>query len=439
MENMNTRLEQTAIEIIKKLQNAGFQAVFAGGCVRDKLLNHIPKDYDIATNATPSDIKKYFNTLPLGENFGVIVVLMNNFQFEVATFRKDGVYLDGRHPENVTFATMEEDANRRDFTINALFYDPIKNKIYDYTNGINDLKNGVIRFVGDPYKRINNDKLRLLRAIRFASKYNFTFAPKTQKSLIDSAHQIDLKKFVTPERIREELVKMFTHSYPEKALQLLYDTTLLKQILPEVANLKGVEQSKEYHPEGDVFQHTKNVLKYIAPTTIKRLGALFHDIGKYDTFKIRKGRPTFYGHENVGAELTDKIMKRLKFSNEIRNAVVHLVKNHMKFLHASKMKTSTLKKFLRDPLYLDLLELHYADTMGSNKNFETYNFCVKKKIEFANTLSIKLLTGRDLLALGLPQGSLYRKLLNMVENLQLEGKLTTKKEALEFIRNYKRG
>lgn len=427
-------MEKTATQIVKKLQEAGFKAVFAGGCVRDSLLALTPKDYDVATSATPDQVEALFDkTLAIGKSFGVIVVLENGYSIEVATFRTDGNYSDGRRPDSVKFSTMEEDAKRRDFKINGMFFDPISGICHDYVGGRQDLENRVIKFIGNPYDRIADDKLRMLRAIRFAVKYDFTISETSFDAIKQQADQIYQ---VSPERIFEELTKMFILDNPGKALDLLYESGLLQQILPEVAVLKGVEQGKKYHPEGSVFIHSKLVMFFVKNDPILRWSALLHDIGKKTTFRIRQGRPTFYGHEEAGSIAANKIILRFKASNEFRATVVCLVRNHMKFFNITNMKKATLKRLFREPFYLSLQELHKADLLGSCGELLTYNYACTKYNELSNELEQKLLiSGYDLIALGLKPNPEFKKILRNVETLQLEGKLTSKEEALEYVQN----
>jgi len=425
-------LELKAIPIIETLRNAGFQAVFAGGCVRDRLLGLKPKDIDITTDATPEQVEELFEkTITVGKQFGVIKVIgKKGLDLDVATFRKEGNYTDDRHPESVTFCSMKEDAYRRDFTINGMFYDPTEDKLIDFVGGQADLLEGVIRFIGNPHKRIAEDKLRMLRALRFATRLNFTIEKDSYAAIVLFAKEI-LK--VSSERIFDELTKMFTSDAPDKALDLLQDTGLLKYILPEVQKLVGVEQGEKYHPEGNTFFHTKLVMKYSLPTEEARWGALLHDIGKPTTFRIRKGRPTFYGHEDVGADLADNVMRRMKVKNAFRTAVVYLVKDHMKFFSVQNMKLATVKRFMREPLFMNLLALHKADILGSNGDLQNYNYAYTKYAELAQDLNPPaLLTGYDLLNMNLTSGPLFKKILKKVETQQLENKLKTKEDAINF-------
>jgi len=461
-------MKQTATQVVKTLQDAGFQAVFAGGCVRDMLLNRVPNDYDVATDATPDQVEKLFDkTVAVGKSFGVVVVLKNSFEVEVATFRNDGQYSDGRHPENVTFSTMEKDAKRRDFTMNALFLDPVTNVLYDFVNGEQDLKDKVLKFVGDPYNRLTEDKLRMLRTVRFAARYGFTVDPNSWDAVKQNADQIDQ---VSNERVFSELTKMFVSNHPDQALDLLYEAGLLQEVLPEVFALKKVEQGLKYHwrearvcklgsfepfepfdpnnsehldPEkyvldrGDTFVHTKLVMTFTRPDPVMRWGALLHDVGKPSTFRMRKGNHTFYGHEEVGEKLADKVLRRFKTSNEFRAAVTYLVRDHMRFFNVSKMKTATLKRMFREPFYLDLQELHKADVQSSDGNLAMYEYAVEKYAELSKSLKLEpLLSGYDLMALGLKPGPVFKKLLRDVETLQLENKLTTKDQALEYVKEH---
>jgi len=337
-------MNKNGIKIIKVLKKHGFIAYFAGGCVRDMIMKRDSYDYDIATNAHPEKIIELFpKTIPVGIQFGVVIVLLDNQQYEVATFRKDLDYKDGRHPESVLFTDPKEDAERRDFTINGLFYDPLADKILDFVDGIDDIKKGVIKAIGNPYDRFSEDKLRILRAVRFSARFKFPIEENTLIAIKKTASKINE---VSPERIRDELIKIFMGPNRGNALQLLHDLEILQYILPEVEAMYGVEQPKEFHPEGDVFVHTKILLDYLGdnPSHVLAFAGLLHDVGKPDTYVEATDRIRFNCHEIVGAKIANKILKRLRFSNEDRKNIVLYIKEHMKFMHVQKMREGKLKK-----------------------------------------------------------------------------------------------
>ena len=429
-------MKQHAIEIVKKLQNAGYEAVFAGGCVRDMLLNRTPHDIDIATSAEPQEVELLFEkTVPVGKSFGVVRVLVDGFEFEVATFRMDGNYSDGRRPDNVEFCSMEEDAKRRDFTINGMFYDPVAVKLLDFVGGEDDLDNGVLKFIGKPALRIKEDKLRLLRALRFQAQLGFEFELEAEswKAVVHHAAKV---KEVSVERVFEELTKMFLCKHPAAVLRQLQNSTLLVHLLPEVGHLINTQQGEQYHPEGDVFEHTCLVMVHTPPDPVLRWSALLHDIGKPNTYAVRKHKHTFYGHESVGAVIADKMLRRFKCSNEFKANVISLVKSHMYFFNMKQMKKHTLKRFFRQPFYQQAQMLHRADLLGSCGDLTTYHFAVKKFAELCETLNPPpVLSGYDLIVLGYKPGPTYRQILTAVENQQLSGKLTTYEEAVQFVQD----
>jgi poly(A) polymerase len=430
--------DPAALQIARQLKSSGYKAYFVGGCVRDYLLGINSKDIDIATDARPYEIQKMFPfTIPVGKKFGVIIVVKGKKQYEVATFRKDDVYLDGRHPSGVHFSNEKEDVLRRDFTINGLLYDPFRNRIIDYIGGQEDLKNRIIRTIGEPESRFHEDKLRLLRGVRFAARFGFAIQDRTFSAMKKMAHQINE---CSAERIRDELIRIFTGKHPAQGLELLDNTSLLHHILPEVESLKHVEQPPDYHPEGDVFTHTSLMLANMKDTPSRELAfaVLLHDIGKPLTFKV-EDRIRFNSHEKVGVEVAEKILTRLKFSNEEKERILDLIGNHMKFMYVKKMRVSKLKRFLRKPFFQEHLELHRLDCISSHGGLDNYTFCVQKCAEFSEEetqLRPKpLVTGNTLIHMGLTPGPVFRKILTAVEDLQLEGRITTEKEAVEYIRN----
>lgn len=426
-----------ALQILKQIRSGGYEAYFVGGSVRDLLLKKAPKDFDIATNATPDIIQALFpRTIPVGAQFGVMIVMMKGESFEVATFREDRGYQDGRRPTSVQFTGAREDAVRRDFTVNGLFYDPIKKKVLDWVGGQKDLKKKTLRAIGDPEKRFSEDKLRMLRAVRFASVLGFKIEARTFKAIQKLASKIHE---VSHERVRDELLKMFTGPDPALSLTLLDKTGLLKEVLPEVERMKGVEQPRAYHPEGDVFRHTKLLLKQLKnPDAVLAFGCLLHDVGKPATFK-RSDRIRFNGHDRVGAKMTEEILGRLRFPNDLKERVVACVDGHMRFKDVKQMKESTLKKFMQRTTFETELTQHRIDCLASHGDISNWRFLKKKMKEFSSE-GIRpepLVTGKDLLALGYQEGPLIGQVLKAVEEAQLEREISTKEEAIAWIQRYK--
>ena len=430
-------MEATATRLVEHLRAAGHEALFAGGCVRDRLLGKEAHDIDIATSARPEEIQKLFpRTVAVGAQFGVIVVLEDGGEFQVATFRSDGAYRDGRHPESVAFTNAEGDARRRDFTVNGLFFDPLTHQILDFVGGEADLRAGILRSIGDPHARFAEDKLRLIRCVRFAASLGFEIEAETWRALVERAPEITA---VSAERIRDELVKIFTHPSRVRGFDLLDQSGLLGILLPEVESLKGCEQPPDFHPEGDVFVHTRLMLSLLPERVSTPLvfSVLFHDIGKPPTFLIDEtGRIRFNGHESISASMTEKIFARLRFSNAETEATVVGVKNHMAFKDVQNMRVATLKRFLARPTIDDELELHRVDCQGSHGLLDNYDFLLRKREEFSNEPLIPppLITGRDLIAAGLQPGPPFKKLLDSAQALQLEGGLKTRDEALAWLR-----
>lgn len=426
--------EHHARAIVRVLREHGFVAYFAGGCVRDKLLGHEPKDFDVATSARADDVRRLFDhTVPVGAQFGVVLVIDGERQVEVATFRSDGVYLDGRHPTSVRFSDPREDALRRDFTINGMFYDPVTEHVIDYVEGRKDLAVGVIRAIGDPHARFSEDRLRLLRAIRLAARLDFTIAEDTFAAIQALAPTI---VDIAWERIGDEIVKILTEGKARRAFELLFESRLLRAILPEIETMRGVEQSPDFHPEGDVFVHTLLLLdKLEAPTETLALGALLHDVAK-PLCQDRKGeRITFYGHCEQGVELAVEICQRLKRSRTTWERVGYLVKNHLRVMAAPDMRSATLKRLLREDGIEELLELARLDALSSSGDLRAYEFCQRKLTELSpeQMTPPRLLTGKDLIALGIPPGPRFKDLLNALEEAQLEGRLHTREEALAWV------
>jgi tRNA nucleotidyltransferase/poly(A) polymerase len=432
------------LEIIHRLHQDGHLAYLAGGSVRDFLLNRDSKDHDIATSANPTQIAKLFPGSQLvGAHFGVVIVPASGKRWvEVATFRTDGSYGDGRRPESVSFSTPEQDAERRDFTINGLFYDPESSALIDLVNGQSDLNAQLIRAIGEPTARFQEDHLRLLRAIRFATTLSFTIEPATWSALQKAAPLIAK---ISPERIRDELDRIWLSPHRQTGFDLLVHSGLMAYILPEILNLQGCEQPPQFHPEGDVFVHTRLMLSKLPPDASLPLvlSVLFHDIAKPATQTIDPdtGRIRFNGHDKLGAEMTDAILRRLKYANDIIEATTAAVANHMHFIGVQQMRASTLKRFLARPHIEDELELHRVDCLGSNGLLDNYEFLQQKRTEFANSpeplIPAPLLTGRDLISLGLPPGPAFTAILHDAQSLQLEGTLTTKQDALNWAQKHR--
>ncbi|MEP6776936.1 MAG: CCA tRNA nucleotidyltransferase [Chthoniobacterales bacterium] len=430
-------METTARAIISKLRGGGHIAYYAGGCVRDLLRGLPPKDIDIATDARPETVQQLFpRTYAVGAHFGVIVALENGFQFEVATFRSDGAYLDGRRPVQVHFATAEEDAARRDFTINGMFFDPEAGEVIDFVGGRADLEARLVRAIGEPADRFAEDRLRMLRAVRFATVLDYQVDSKTWDALQRSASAITE---ISAERIREELVRIFMSPHRVRGWDLLDESGLMLAILPEVEAMKGCEQPPQFHPEGDVFKHTRLMLKLL-PENVSLplvLSVLFHDIGKPPTAAVdEKARIRFNGHDRVGAEMTEAVMQRLRFSRAEIDATVEAVRQHMVFKDVPKMRVAKLKRFMARPTFEDELELHRVDCASSHRMMDNYEFLLRKREEFANEPIIPppLLRGDDLVALGLKPGPRFGEILEEVETAQLEGTLRTRAEALEWVK-----
>ena len=433
---MSAALETSARRIIQHLDDAGFTALYAGGCVRDRLMGVEPHDYDIATNARPEQVQEIFaRTFAVGAHFGVIVVLEGGFEFQVASFRADGIYLDGRHPQSVTFSTPQQDAERRDFTVNGLFFDPLREELIDYVGGQRDLAAKVLRAIGEPAARLREDRLRLLRAVRFAAVLGFEIEPETWQAVCAAAPHI---REVSAERIREELVKTFLSPNRVRGFDLLDASGLMKEVLPEIEALKGCEQPPQFHPEGDVFKHTRIMLELLPAEVSVPLvfSVLLHDIGKPPTFAVdADGRIRFNGHDKLGAEMTEQVMTRLRFSRVEIDATVEAVANHMVFKDVQQMRVAKLKRFMARPNFDTELELHRVDCASSHGGLDNYDFLRARREEFASEPLIPppLITGRDLIALGLTPGPRFSEILEAVQSRQLEGNLTTREQALAWV------
>jgi len=443
--------KEFAISIVQTLRRHGFQAYLAGGCVRDLLLKREPADYDVATSATPAQVMKIFpDTYAVGAQFGVVLVpvpeatqanadegtLPRSKTIEVATFRSDHGYSDGRHPDEVRFSSdPREDVARRDFTINGMMLDPVSGEVLDFVGGRNDLEAGIVRAIGDPERRFAEDKLRMLRAVRFAARFEYTIEAETLAAIQRHASEIQL---VSRERVRDELTKMLIEGQARRAFLLLDESGLLKEVLPEISEMKEVQQPPEFHPEGDVFVHTLLLLENLpqpCPPTLA-WGALLHDVGKPATFRVAPDRIRFDGHVDVGVKIAEEICNRLRFSKQDSAQVLALVDNHMRFGHVRRMKESTLKKFLRLPRFEEHLALHRADSLASHGNLSTYEFIGEKLAEIppGKIRPLALVTGDDLIAAGYAPGPKFREILESVEDAQLEGRLLSRDTAMEFVR-----
>lgn len=445
-------LKDFATSIVQTLRQRGFQAYLVGGCVRDLLLGREPKDYDVATDATPQQVMNIFpETYAVGAQFGVVLVpapdstngsaedsssTWSKFgAVEVATLRSDIGYSDGRHPDEVRFSRdPREDVARRDFTINGMLLDPATDEVLDFVGGRKDLEAGVIRTIGDPGRRFGEDKLRMLRAVRFAARFEYTIDQGTFAAIQELAPQIQV---VSRERVRDELTRMLTEGHARRAFLLLDESGLLQHVLPEISAMHGVEQPPEFHPEGDVFVHTLLLLDNLphpCPVTLA-WGALLHDVGKPATFRVAPDRIRFDGHVDVGVKIAEESCGRLRFSNDEAAQILALVANHMRFGHATRMSESTLKKFLRMPEFDEHLALHRADTLASHGNLSTYEFIQQKRAEIPpeKMRPSPLVTGDDLIAAGHAPGPKFREILSAVEDAQLEGRLGSRDAALEFV------
>lgn len=434
------KMQKTAYKIIQKLQNAGYLAYLAGGSVRDMLLGNLPQDYDIATSATPDEIEKILpKTIPIGKKFGVILAIENQFHFEIATFRSDSGYSDGRRPDAVYFTSPKKDALRRDFTINGLFYDPIKNEYLDFVDGQKDLANKILRFIGNPYERIEEDKLRILRAVRFKNRFNFKFDSETQESLQKNAQKVQL---ISQERIGEELNKILKTKNRVQSILDLSELGILKFILPEIEALKNIPQPTEYHQEGGVFKHTLMALGELKPNADLALiwGVFLHDTGKRETFVRKSDRIHFDGHAQKSKEIVFEIARRLRLKNLLRNKIAWLVEHHMQVGQILEMKLSHRIKLYLHPWFEDLLELHRCDESGSIPcELELYYALQKDYSQFKSekllTTSLSpLLTGNEIMEIfHLKAGPEIGKYLQIIHEEQLEGKIKTKKEAIDFL------
>ncbi|MFZ0803711.1 MAG: CCA tRNA nucleotidyltransferase [Terriglobales bacterium] len=452
-------LKSFAISIIGTLRDHGHKAYLAGGCVRDLLLGRDPADYDVATSATPDEVMRIFpDAYGVGVQFGVVLVPAGDVAcnastaqperkaaagdvsaggntVEVATFRSDIGYSDGRHPDEVRFSKdPREDVQRRDFTINGMLLDPVTNQVLDFVDGQKDLKARIIRAIGEPDRRFGEDKLRMLRAVRFAARFGFEIDPATFAAIRRLTPQIHQ---VSRERVRDELTRMLTEGQARAAFVLLDETGLLHEVLPEIEAMKGIEQPPQFHPEGDVFAHTLLLLEELPHPCSAALawGALLHDVGKPPTFRVAPDRIRFDGHVDVGVKMAEDICQRLRFSNDDTQQILALVDNHMRFAHAMRMSESTFKRFVRMPRFDEHLELHRLDCQASYGDLTTYDF-TRAKMAALTPEAIRpapLVTGEDLIAAGHVPGPRFKEILSAVEDGQLEGRFHDREEALQFV------
>src|SRR5216110_768735 len=430
-------MEEAARKVAARLREDSYIAYFAGGCVRDMVRGLAPKDYDIATDARPEVVQKLFQrTYAVGAHFGVIIVLENDFQFEVATFRSDEAYIDGRHPTAVHFSSPKEDAKRRDFTINGMFYDPVAEEVIDFIGGRSYIAAKLVRAIGDPAQRFAEDRLRMLRAVRFATALDYKIDSQTWEALVANAPSINQ---ISAERIRDELVRIFLSPNRGRGWDLLDSTGLMRAILPELDAMKGVLQPEQFHPEGDVFVHTRLMLQLLPQEVSVPLvfAVLFHDVAKPVMATVdNTGRIRFNEHDRIGAHMTEAIMRRLRFSGAEIDATIEMVRQHMVFKDAPNMRVAKLKRFMARQTFDEELELHRVDCESSHRMLNNYEFLLRKREEFANEPIIPppLVRGDDLIALGLKPGPKFGEILEAVETRQLEGALRDREEALKWVK-----
>jgi poly(A) polymerase len=432
---------EAAAALARRLKAAGHEALFAGGCVRDKLLGHPPEDYDIATSAVPSEVLELFpGSNEVGAHFGVVIAKHGGHHVEIATFRTDGSYRDGRRPESVTFSTPREDARRRDFTINGLFEAPETGEVIDHVGGLADLKAGVIRAIGDPKARFTEDGLRLLRAVRFAARLGFAIEPQTDDALRECAPLLDR---ISPERIRDEFSKILTSPRRRAGVEHLVETDLIRHFMPEVLPMIGCDQPPEWHPEGDVYTHTMIMLDMLAPDAPLDLclATLLHDIAKPPCRTVDPdGRIRFNGHDALGAQMAETILRRLRYPNHVIADAVAMVARHMQFMNVQKMRVAKLKRFMAEPTFDRELELHRVDCASSNGFTDNYEFLQAREAEFAAEPLIPppLVTGKDLIQIGLQPGPRFKEILEAIQTEQLEGRILEREAAMELLRNLAR-
>jgi tRNA nucleotidyltransferase (CCA-adding enzyme) len=439
MKGVNPDKEKLALAIIDRLRAAGFAAYLAGGCVRDRILGLKAKDYDIATDARPQSVAGLFdNTLAVGAKFGVMLVMLAGEQFEVATFRAESGYTDGRRPSAVRFGTLEEDVKRRDFTIGGMYLDPQTGRIIDLVGGMRDLRAGVIRAIGDAELRFAEDHLRMLRAIRFGARLNFSIDPATWSGIQRTASKIG---GIAAERVGEELTMIMTQGGAARGLDLLVDGGLAAMILPEVLPLRGCPQPANFHPEGDVYRHTRLMLSMLPRRCEETLafGALLHDIAKPQTLSIdADGKMTYYGHTEIGGRIAAEVLQRLRRPRAVQLRVAYLVHNHLRMMMAPRMRPATLKRMLAEDGFAELLELSLLDTLAAGSALGFYHFC-RRAIATMGATEIRpprLISGNDLIALGYSPGPQFKQILHEVDDHHLDGTIKTRQEALNYVREH---
>lgn len=428
-----------AAGIIKQLRDAGHEAYFVGGCVRDLLRGVEPGDYDIVTSALPEEVRSLFpHTVPVGISFGVMLVVEGGYTYEVATFRSESGYEDGRRPSHVEFTSAQGDVCRRDFTVNALLMDPLSGEIIDYVGGRKDIENRVIRTIGNPDERFAEDHLRMLRALRFSANLGYGIEPDTFEAI--RRHSFEIKR-ISAERIRDELTKLLTRSGARHGMEMMVETGLLREILPEVAALRGVEQPPTFHPEGDVWEHTLRMLDLLPAGEGAEIdarlawGILLHDVGKADTGSVDDAGIHFYGHVREGEQIAEALMRRLKFSRADMDTILALIHYHMRFMNVEDMRPNKLKRFLRMPDFRLHLELHRVDCLASHGFLDSHDFCVRRLTEAGDEElhPPRLLTGDDLVAMGFSPGPVFSEILDAIEDAQLDGKISTSDEARRLV------
>lgn len=425
-----------AVEVVRRLRSAGFTAMWAGGCVRDMLMGRCPSDYDIATDATPEAVERLFaNAVTVGKCFGVVRVPVGGIFYEVATFRQDQSYTDGRHPSGVVFSDPETDASRRDFTINALFYDPLTGILFDHVGGLKDLQSRLVRCVGNPAQRIAEDSLRMLRAVRFAATLDFSIEHATAEAIRTHAALIAR---VAVERIQEELVRLLLEAKRAgDALLLLDEVNLLREILPDVARMKGQEQPAQFHPEGDVFRHTVLMLNLMQERSVElAFAVLLHDVAKPVTATRRDGELCFHKHAEEGARMAERILADLRFPAKQTEAIAAVIRNHMRFQDVQRMRRSTLRRLVGSPTFAIELELHRLDCLASHGNLDNYQFVLAftKELSREPLLPPPWITGHDIMALGVAEGPEVGRWRRLAYDAQLEGRFATREALLEWLR-----
>jgi len=431
-----TANEEKARAIVRRLGEEGFKAYFAGGCVRDRVLGVEAKDFDIATDARPEVVQRIFNhTIAVGARFGVIVVVLDGEPFEVATFRADAPYMDGRRPSAVHYGTIEEDAKRRDFTIGGMYHDPANDRVIDLVGGMRDLRAGIVRAIGNPFERFAEDRLRILRAVRFASRLGFTIEPGTWAAIKRASPSI---RDIAAERIGEELVMIMTDGAAARGMDLLLESGLMAVLLPEAIAMIGCAQPENFHPEGDVYVHTRLAVSMLEAGCAEALafGILLHDIAKPGCRAEGAGKVTFYGHTDEGARIATEIMARLKRSRFVQERVAYLVRNHLRLCMAPRMRPATLKRMLTEDGFDELLEVSRLDALASSSYLGFYHFCRRalRSMTAEEIRPLRLIGGNDLIALGFAPGPNFKTILREVEDLQLDGALTTREAALDYVR-----